>query len=89
MLLVRHFAPAYLYRQTRSKVFFWGHKFAEAKEYDWSFKETPSHSEILLPDGVDQKFKKAEILWNHAEKVETRKNSQSILMVFWLYQMMI
>lgn len=44
----------------------------------FSFKDRGGnlHHEILLPGGVDQKFKKSAVLWNAAENAEKRKNSQ-------------
>ena len=34
------------------------------------------HHEVLLPQGADSKFNQAKILWNAAEKVEKRSDSQ-------------
>lgn len=60
----------------RDRVFFHGTKFAPSATYDFSHKEKPFYSEILLPDHVDEKFKGAEVLWNEAEQKENRCNSQ-------------
>lgn len=44
----------------------------------FSFKERGGnvHHEILLSEGVDEKFKTASVLWNEAERCENRKDSQ-------------
>jgi Ti-type conjugative transfer relaxase TraA len=34
------------------------------------------HHEVLLPEGVNQRFKESSVLWNAAEFAEKRKNSQ-------------
>jgi Ti-type conjugative transfer relaxase TraA len=60
----------------REKIHFEGTNFAEAKAYNWSYKEKPAYHEVLLPSHVDAKFKSLEILWNTAEKKENRHNSQ-------------
>lgn len=61
---------------SRGKIKFNGHDFSPSKTYNWSYKEKCVHSEILLPNHVDPSFKSPEILWNAAEAVETKKNSQ-------------
>lgn len=44
----------------------------------FSFKEKGGnvHHEIMLPQGADEKFKNASVLWNEAEACENRSNSQ-------------
>lgn len=44
----------------------------------FSFKERGGnvHHEILLPEGVHEKFKNTSVLWNEAERCEKRKDSQ-------------
>lgn len=44
----------------------------------FSFKERGGnvHHEIMLPEGVHEKFKSASILWNEVERCEKRKDSQ-------------
>ena len=44
----------------------------------FSFKERGGnvHHEILLPNGVHEKFKNSSTLWNEVETIEKRSNSQ-------------
>jgi len=44
----------------------------------FSFKDRGGnvHHEILLPTGVDEKFKSSSVLWNEVERCEKRKDSQ-------------
>lgn len=44
----------------------------------FSFKERGgnAHHEVLLPEGVDEKFKDSSTLWNEVEQCEKRKDSQ-------------
>ncbi len=44
----------------------------------FSFKDRGGnvHHEILLPNGVDEKFKNSSVLWNEVERCEKRKDSQ-------------
>lgn len=44
----------------------------------FSFKDHGGnvHHEILLPTGVDEKFKNSSVLWNEVERCEKRKDSQ-------------
>ena len=58
-----------------SKIEFQGTKFSEPKTYNYSKKKDVVLSSVLLPEGVDEKFRKPELLWNEAEKSENRKNS--------------
>jgi Ti-type conjugative transfer relaxase TraA len=44
--------------------------------FSWKEKSDLSHHEILLPEGVSEKFKGSSYLWNVAEKAERRKDSQ-------------
>lgn len=60
----------------RSRVEFRGHEHAERQIYDWSYRAKPLHHDVLLPRHVDSVFKDIEYLWNIAEAIETRKNSQ-------------
>jgi len=43
--------------------------------HDYTKKQGVSDSVILIPDGADQRFLKPEYLFNHIEKIETRKDS--------------
>jgi len=43
--------------------------------HDYTKKHGVSDSVILIPDGADQRFLKPEYLFNHIEKIETRKDS--------------
>jgi Ti-type conjugative transfer relaxase TraA len=63
----------------RSRVEFRGHEHAERQIYDWSYRAKPLHHDVLLPKHVDSVFKDIEYLWNVAEAIETRKNSQVAL----------
>ena len=60
----------------RSKVELQANESANAKTYDWSFKDAPAHHEILLPAHVDSKFKNPTILWNTVEVKEVKSNAQ-------------
>ena len=44
----------------------------------FSFKDRGGnvHHEVLLPTGVDEKFKNSSLLWNEVERCEKRKDSQ-------------
>lgn len=45
--------------------------------FDFTSKKSPLlHSEILLPENANAKFKDRELLWNAVEKIEIRRNSQ-------------
>lgn len=46
------------------------------KTHDYSKKGGLSHSEILLPDGVTDRLKNRQELWEEVEKKENRSNSQ-------------
>jgi Ti-type conjugative transfer relaxase TraA len=60
----------------RDRVIFEGTKFQERRIYDFSNREEPIAKKILLPNGVNKKFKNPEILWNQAEQAEPQHNSQ-------------
>ena len=61
---------------SRSKIKFDGHDFCPPKTYNWSYKDSCIFHEILLPNKVDLSFKSPEKLWNSAEVIERKKNSQ-------------
>ena len=44
--------------------------------YNYANKGDSAHHEILLPEGVNARFKDARVLWSEVEKRETRVNSQ-------------
>ncbi|MBW8309113.1 MAG: AAA family ATPase [Candidatus Paracaedibacteraceae bacterium] len=44
--------------------------------FNWKSKSDLSHHEIMLPEGVSEKFKDSSTLWNAAEHAERRKDSQ-------------
>lgn len=46
------------------------------ESYNYANKGDSAHHEILLPEGVNARFKNARILWSEVEKRETRVNSQ-------------
>lgn len=46
------------------------------ESYNYANKGDSAHHEILLPDGVNARFKDARVLWSEVEKRETRINSQ-------------
>ena len=60
----------------RGQIQFEGTKFQEPKLYNYSDREAPLAKKILLPECVSEKFLNPEILWNAAEKIESRHNSQ-------------
>ena len=45
--------------------------------HDYRRKHEVVHKEILLPAGAPERFRDRSVLWNAAEKKETRKNSQT------------
>ncbi|MBR1831450.1 MAG: MobA/MobL family protein [Ruminiclostridium sp.] len=45
--------------------------------HDYRRKHEVVHKEILLPAGAPEQFRERAVLWNAAEKKETRKNSQT------------
>jgi Ti-type conjugative transfer relaxase TraA len=49
------------------------------ESYNYIQKGDSAYHAVLLPDGVDERFKDPRILWNAAEKRETRINSQVAL----------
>lgn len=61
---------------SRSEIEFKGTEHAKRKDYDWSGKSAPAHHDVLLPNGVDLKFKDPEYLWNVVEEKEVRSNAQ-------------
>lgn len=63
----------------RERISFYGNIVATPQLYDWSHKGKPAYHEILLPKGVDSRYSNSEILWNAAEAIENRKNSQTAL----------
>lgn len=63
----------------RERISFYGNVVAPPQIYDWSHKGKSAYHEILLPEGVDSRYRNSEILWNATEAVENRKNSQTAL----------
>ena len=61
---------------SRERIYFEGNKVLPAYTYDWTHKEKPVYSVVLLPDGADKKFLDKELLWNAVERKETKINSQ-------------
>ena len=45
--------------------------------HDYRRKHEVIHKEIMLPAGAPERFRERSVLWNAAEKKETRKNSQT------------
>jgi len=45
--------------------------------HDYRHKHEVVHKEIMLPAGAPERFRERSVLWNAAEKKETRKNSQT------------
>ncbi len=62
---------------SRSKIHFSGNEIQKPQTFDWSKNVPPVYHKILLPNGVDSKYKSPEVLWNTAEKTEVRVNSQT------------
>ena len=60
----------------RSRIEFDGNCALDPEVYDWSSKAPSVFHEVLLPEGVQEKFKSPQILWNAAEAREKRYNSQ-------------
>ncbi|MFM8646989.1 MAG: MobA/MobL family protein, partial [Methylocystis sp.] len=46
------------------------------RHHDFSRKENVIHSEVMLPEGVSERFKDRETLWNSVELGEKRKDAQ-------------
>ncbi len=44
--------------------------------FNWNSKSDLAHHEVLLPEGVSEKFRDSSYLWNAAENAERRKDSQ-------------
>lgn len=61
---------------SRSEIKFEGNNTLDPEVYDWSGKEKPAFHDILLPEGVNEKFKKMAVLWNAVEAKEKKCNSQ-------------
>lgn len=61
---------------SRDQVRFEGTSFCEARLYNYSWKDRPVHHEILIPENADVSFRDKAQLWNLAEAIENRKNSQ-------------
>ena len=55
---------------------FEGNCIDKPQHYNWSHEGEVEHHTILLPEGVDARYKNPEILWNLVEKTERQKNSQ-------------
>ncbi|HEY4831924.1 MAG TPA: MobA/MobL family protein, partial [Waddliaceae bacterium] len=62
---------------SRSRIHAIGNEWQPARTFDWSSRPPPVYHEVLLPEGVDPKFKSPEILWNAVEQKEVRRNSQT------------
>src|SRR4051812_34919148 len=48
----------------------------EARTHDFSQKADVVHSEILLPEGVPERWADRSVLWNTVEASEKRKDAQ-------------
>ena len=44
--------------------------------YYFKHRDAPEHHEVLLPEGVDERFRDCGVLWNTAEAAEKRKDAQ-------------
>ncbi len=60
----------------RAQLEFEGTKFQARRVYDFSNREKPVLTKMILPEGVDEKFKDPKILWNAVEQAEKRHDSQ-------------
>ena len=61
---------------SRGRIEFHGNCTLDPETFNWTYKESPAHHEILLPLGVAEKFKSPQILWNAVEVKEKKYNSQ-------------
>ena len=61
---------------SRERLYFEGNLVLSPRQYDFSDRESCAYHEIILPENVDDNFQNMEVLWNHAEKIEGRRNSQ-------------
>jgi Ti-type conjugative transfer relaxase TraA len=60
----------------RADYFFEGNCILASRTFDFSWKEKPEHSGVVLPNGANEKFLNPQILWNAIEQFEKRKDSQ-------------
>lgn len=60
----------------RSHIAFEGNCALAPATYDYSHREAPIYTNVLLPEGVDENFRIPEVLWNAAERAEKKINSQ-------------
>jgi Ti-type conjugative transfer relaxase TraA len=60
----------------RTRIEFEGNCALDPDVYNWSLEEKPAEHAILLPEGVNPKFKDPQTLWNTAEAKERKVNSQ-------------
>lgn len=60
---------------SRSRIEFEGNCVMSPEIYDWTDKDKPAFHEVLLPKGINEKFKSPDALWNEAELAESRINS--------------
>lgn len=61
---------------SREKMSFEGNCVLKPAVYNFSKRVNPVYHEILLPEGVSENFKIAEVLWNAVEAKEKKINSQ-------------
>ncbi len=61
---------------SRSRIEFQGNSIMESTVFDWSDKGSCFYHEVLLPKSAHEKFKNTELLWNHVESKEIKKNAQ-------------
>ncbi len=61
---------------SRTRIEFHGNCALDPENFDWASKEPPTYHEILLPYGVNEKFKSPQVLWNAVEIKEKKYNSQ-------------
>lgn len=60
----------------RAEYFFEGNCILTPRTFDFSWKEKPEHSGVVLPKGANDKFLNPQVLWNSIEQFEKRKDSQ-------------
>ena len=61
---------------SRSDIVFKGTDLQKQEKYSWSNKEQTAHSDVMLPENADPKFKNRELLWNTVESWEVKSNAQ-------------
>jgi len=71
----KHNAVSHSSYISRTRQYFEGTKFESSRHFNF-LREKTEYSTVLIPNGIDEKFKDREYLWNKVEQSENRKDSQ-------------